>query len=181
MVVEKGRTPLSRRPKSQSCLMDREAASGCKIGGSWRLSEHILGNVWVKPIGGKYDEGYTTTAKKIRVLNLHLTASVFTQLGDCYGLPAALDRSVRYVCGEQDEVVNQIGLSVLSEMMTPMAAGRMFAETASLLLAARLLHAHWDAGSVRLPSILLTISRLPISPTSRLSASFTSRARFLPQ
>jgi AraC family transcriptional regulator len=50
----------------------------------------------------------TTTAKKIRVLNLHLTASVFTQLGDCYGLPAALDRSVRYVCGEQDEVVNQI-------------------------------------------------------------------------
>jgi AraC family transcriptional regulator len=55
------------------------------------------------------------------------------------------------VCGEQDEVVNQIGLSVLSEMMTPTAAGRMFAETASLLLAARLLHAHWDAGSVRLP------------------------------
>ena len=125
--------------------------SGCRIGGSWRLSEHIPGNVWVKPIGGKYDEGYTTTAKKIRLLNLHLTASVFTQLGDYYGLPAALDRSVRYVCGVQDEVVNQIGLSVLSEMMTPTAAGRMFAETASLLLAARLLHAHWDAGSVRLP------------------------------
>jgi AraC family transcriptional regulator len=55
------------------------------------------------------------------------------------------------LCGEQDEVVNQIGLSVLSEMMTPTAAGRMFVETASLLLAARLLHAHWDAGSVRLP------------------------------
>ena len=38
-------------------------------------------------------------------MNLHLTASVFTQLGDYYGLPAALDRSIRYVCGEQDEVV----------------------------------------------------------------------------
>src|SRR6266481_8562269 len=38
MVVEKGRTPLSRRPKSQSCLMDRKAppaaesveAGGCR-------------------------------------------------------------------------------------------------------------------------------------------------------
>ena len=151
MVVENGRTPAEPETKITILLDGSEGTSGCRIGGSWRLSEHIPGNVWVKPIGGKYDEGYTTTAKKIRVLNLHLTASVFTQLGDYYGLPAALDRFVRYVCGEQDEVVNQIGLSVLSEMMTPTAAGRMFAETASLLLAARLLHAHWDAGSVRLP------------------------------
>lgn len=143
--------PAEPETKITILLDGSGGTSGCRIGGSWRLSEHIPGNVWVKPIGGKYDEGYTTTAKKIRVLNLHLTASVFTQLGDYYGLPAALDRSVRYVCGEQDEVVNQIGLSVLSEMMTPTAAGRMFAETASLLLAARLLHAHWDAGSVRLP------------------------------
>jgi len=128
-----------------------KGTSGCRIGGSWRSSEHIPGLVWVKPIGGKYDEGYTATVKTIRVLNLHLPASVFTQLGNNYGLPAALDRSVRYVCGAQDEVVNQIGLSALSEMMTPTAAGRMLVETASLLLAARLLHAHGDAGSFRLP------------------------------
>jgi AraC family transcriptional regulator len=135
-----------------SILLDgSKGTSACRIGGSWRSSEHIPGLVWVKPIGGKYDEGYIITAKTIRVLNLQLTASVFTQLGDYYGLPAALDRSVRYLCGAQDEVINQIGLSVLSEMMTPTAAGRMFTETASLLLAARLLHAHWDAGSVRLP------------------------------
>jgi hypothetical protein len=38
-----------------------------------------------------------------------LTASVFTQLGDYYGLPAALDRFVRYVCGEQDEVMGRRG------------------------------------------------------------------------
>ena len=58
------------------------------------MSEHIPGNVWVRPMGGKYDEGYTATATTIRVLNLHLTASVFTQLGDYYGLPVALARSV---------------------------------------------------------------------------------------
>jgi len=143
--------PAEPETKITIMLDGSEGTCGWKMGGSWRSSEHIPGLVWVKPIGGKYDEVYINTAKKIRVLNLNLTASVFMQLGDYYGLPAALDRSVRYVCGEQDEVVNQIGLSVLSEMTTPTAAGRMFAETASLLLAARLLHAHWDAGSVRLP------------------------------
>jgi AraC family transcriptional regulator len=132
-------------------LLDRsEGTTGWRIGGSWQTSQHIPGLFWVKPKGGKYDEAYIITGKKLRYLNLHLTASVFTQLGDYYGLPA-LDRSARHVCGAQDEVINQIGLSVLSEMMTPTAAGRMFTETASLLLAARLLHAHWDAGSVRLP------------------------------
>ena len=128
-----------------------EGSSACRMGGSWRSSEHIPGFIWVKPKGGKYDEGYIITAKTIRILNLQLTASVFTQLGDYYGLPAALNRSVRYLHGAQDEVINQIGLSVLSEMTAPTAAGRMFTETASLLLAARLLHAHWDAGSVHLP------------------------------
>jgi AraC family transcriptional regulator len=132
-------------------MLDAEGTCGWRMDGSWRSSEQRPGLVWVKPKGAKYDEAYIITAKKLRVLNLHLTASVFTQLGDYYGLPAALDRSARHVCGVQDEVINQIGLSVLSEMMTPTAAGRMFTETASLLLAARLLHAHWDAGSVRLP------------------------------
>jgi len=120
-----GTHPADPETKIAILLDGSEGTSVCRIGGSWRLSEHIPGNVWVKPMGGKYDEGYTATATTIRVLNLHLTASVFTQLGDYYGLPAALARSVRYVCGEQDEVVNQIGLSVLSEMMTPTAAGRI--------------------------------------------------------
>ena len=120
-----GAHPAEPETKITILLDGSEGTSGCRIGGSWRLSEHVPGNVWVKPIGGKYDEGYTITAKTIRVLNLHLTGSVFTQLGDYYGHPAALDRSVRYVCGEHDEVVNQIVLSVLSDMMTPTAAARM--------------------------------------------------------
>jgi hypothetical protein len=61
---------------------------------------------------------------------------------DDYNLPAVPARSIRYSCGAQDELINQIGLSVLSEMMSPTAAGRMLVETSSLLLAARLAHAH---------------------------------------
>jgi AraC family transcriptional regulator len=101
----------------------------------------------------------------------------------------------------KDEVINQIGLSVLSEMMNPTAAGRMLVETSSLMLAARLVHAHFDAGLAR-PTIesrhRLDDQRLrrvvdyvedhlgddiavAISPKSRALASFTSHARSRPQ
>jgi AraC family transcriptional regulator len=51
----------------------------------------------------------------------------------------------------RDELINQVGLSVLSEMMCPTAAGSMLVETSSLLLAARLVHTHLEVGPVRVP------------------------------
>jgi AraC family transcriptional regulator len=124
--------------------------AGHRVGGDWSTTKLRPGLIWLKPTGGKYDGAYVTS-KTVRVLNLHLASSVFAQLSDDYGLPTALDRSIRYEHGVQDEVINQIGLSVLSEMMCPAAAGRMLVETASLLLAARLVHAYLGAGTVRLP------------------------------
>jgi AraC family transcriptional regulator len=76
---------------------------------------------------------------------------VFARLMDDYNLPASPERSIRHSCGVQDELINQIGLSVLSEMMSPTAAGRMFVETSSLILAARLAHTHSETGLVRSP------------------------------
>jgi AraC family transcriptional regulator len=76
---------------------------------------------------------------------------VFARLNDHGNLPATPHRFIRYDSGVRDEVINQVGLSVLSEMMCPTAAGRMLVETSSLLLAARLAHAHLEAGPVRLP------------------------------
>ena len=64
-------------------------------------------------------------------------------------MPAVPARSIRYSYGAQDEVINQIGLSVLAEMMNPTAAGRMLVETSSLLLAARLAHSHLDTEIIR--------------------------------
>jgi AraC family transcriptional regulator len=124
--------------------------AGHRVGTCWSTTKLRPGLIWLKPIGGKYDGAYVTP-KTVRILNLHLATGVFTQLSDDYGLPKALDRSIRYEHGAQDEVINQIGLSVLAEMMRPAAAGRMLAETASLLLAARLVYAYLDAGTVRLP------------------------------
>jgi AraC family transcriptional regulator len=103
----------------------------------------------LRPIGGKYDE-YRISSPKVEVLDLFLPTGVFKQLSDDYNLPKALDASIRYEGGVQDEVINQIGLALLAEMTSPTSAGRMLVETSSLLLAARLVHAHCDAGNVRL-------------------------------
>jgi AraC family transcriptional regulator len=70
--------------------------------------------------------------------HLYMPNVVFARLTNDYNLPAVPGRSIRYSCGVQDEVINQTGLSVLSEMRCPTAAGRMLVETSSLLLAARL-------------------------------------------
>jgi AraC family transcriptional regulator len=71
---------------------------------------------------------------------------------DDYNLPAGPGRSIRYSCGVQDELINQIGLSVLSEMTCATAAGGMLVETSSLLLAARLAHAHSETGLIQSPT-----------------------------
>jgi AraC family transcriptional regulator len=70
---------------------------------------------------------------------------------DDYNLPAVPGRSIRYSCGVQDGLINQIGLSVLSEMTCAIAAGRMLVETSSLLLAARLAHSHSETELIRSP------------------------------
>lgn len=128
----------------------RSGAAKYKMGRNWLSAELNPGNVWLKPSGGKYDE-YEIASPKVRVLDLYLPASVFAQLSEDYDLPTEPARFVRYKAGAQDEVINQVGVSLLSEMMSPTVAGRMLAETSSLLLAARLVHAHFDADGVPMP------------------------------
>ena len=129
----------------------------CKVGGSWWSARPTTGSIWLKPIGGKYDDAHIRSPK-VQVIHLCIPNVVFARLTDDYNLPVAPERSIRYACGVQDEVVNQIGLSVLSEMISPTAAGRMLVETSSLMLAARLAHAHVETELIRLP--ILTLHRL---------------------
>ena len=92
----------------------------------------------------------------MEVLHLYVPTGVFARLMVDYNLPAVPGRSIRHSCGVQDEVINQIGLSVLSEMMCPTAAGRMLVETSSLLLAARLAHSHSETELIRLTDTVAT-------------------------
>jgi AraC family transcriptional regulator len=129
----------------------------CKVAGSWKSARPTTGSIWLRPIGTRSDEARIGSAK-VEVLHLYVPTGVFTGLMDDYNLPAVPGRSIRYCCGVQDELINQIGVSVLSEMMSPTTAGRMLVETSSLLLAARLAHAHAETELIRLP--ILTPHRL---------------------
>ena len=121
-----------------------EGQVACKVGGSWRTVRPTAGSIWLRPIGAKSDVA-RISAPKVRVMHLYVPALVFGRLADDYDLPASAAHSIRYSCGVQDEAINQIGRSVLSEMMHPTAAGRMLVETSSLFLAAHLTHSYLEA------------------------------------
>ena len=46
---------------------------------------------------------------ELEAINIYVPTVVFARLMDDYNLPAAVDRSIRYSRGVQDEVINQIG------------------------------------------------------------------------
>jgi AraC family transcriptional regulator len=125
-----------------------EGQVACKVGGSWRSVRPTTGTIWLKPIGAKSDVA-RIDAPRVQVMHIYVPALVFGRLICDYNLPASPGRSIRYSCGVQDEVINQIGQSVLSEMANPSTAGRMLVETSSLFLAARLAHSYLEGGAHR--------------------------------
>jgi AraC family transcriptional regulator len=122
-----------------------------KFDGGWQSARPTTGSIRLRPIGRKCDEARIGSAK-VEVLHLYVPTVAFARLRDDYNLPAVPGHSIRQTCGVRDELINQIGLSVLSEMICPTAAGRMLVETSSLLLAARLTHAHAETELIRLPT-----------------------------
>jgi AraC family transcriptional regulator len=103
------------------------------------------GTIWLSPVG--VGDVVTIKAPIPRTLHLYLPTTQFQKLADEFNIAGAPARSIRYVAGVQDEVIHQIGLSIISAMTNEAAAGRMFAETASATLAARLLQTYCDSGT----------------------------------
>ena len=95
------------------------------------------------------DNQITIEAPVPKALHLYFPTSQFRQLADDFNLPGEPARSIRYVAGVRDEVIHQIGLSIISAMTNETAAGRMFVETASATLAARLLQTYCDSGACK--------------------------------
>ena len=132
-----------------------DEALAYKLAGGWQSARPTTGSIWLRPIERTFDEAHISA--NVEVLHLSVPTSTFERLTDDY-LPPAPGRFICHSCGAQDELINQIGLSVLSEMTSPTAAGRMLVETSSLMLAARLAHAHAETDLIRLP--ILTPHRL---------------------
>ena len=103
------------------------------------------GAIWLNPAG--MDKQIAITAAIPQTIHLYLPATLFDRLKDDFNLPVAPARSIRRADGIVDDVIEQIGRSILSELTVETAAGRIYVETASLTLAARLLQKHSDSGT----------------------------------
>lgn len=113
----------------------------CKIDGEYQPACPSRGTIWLVPATAQAEE-IRISSPELRVLHLFLSNSTFNRLSNEYALPSFPTQSIRYSTVVCDGAIEQIGLSVLSEMTSPSAAGRMLIETSSLYLAARLLQAH---------------------------------------
>jgi AraC family transcriptional regulator len=125
--------------------------------GQVQQTKAATGTIWVAPVGVG-DNEISITAPIPETLHLFLPATLFRRLGDDFNLPVMPAHSVRYVAGIRDPMIEQIALSIIEEMMNETAAGRMFVETASLMLAARLLRNYCDSATSS-----------PVSPESHLN------------
>jgi AraC family transcriptional regulator len=103
------------------------------------------GAIWLSPAG--VGKEIVITAPIPQTLHLYLPTALFDRLKDDFNLPVAPARSIRHAVGIGDDVIEQIGLSILSEITVETAASRIYVEAASLTLAARLLQKYCDSGS----------------------------------
>jgi len=103
------------------------------------------GAIWLSPAG--VGKEIVITSPIPQTLHLYLPTALFDRLKDDFNLPAAPAYSVRHAVGICDDVIDQIGRSILSELEVETVASRMYIEAASLTLAARLIHKHCDSGA----------------------------------
>jgi AraC family transcriptional regulator len=103
------------------------------------------GAIWLSPAGVGKEIGITAPIPQ--TMHLYLPTSLFDRLKDDFNLPAVPAHSIRLAVGIGDDVIDHVGRSILSELRSETAASRMYVETASLTLAARLLRKHCDSGA----------------------------------
>jgi len=103
------------------------------------------GAIWLSPAG--IGKEIAITAPIPQTMHLYLRTSLFDRLKDDFNLPVAPAHSIRHAFGIGDDVIDQIGRSILSELAVETTASRLYVEAASLALAARLLQMHCDSGA----------------------------------
>jgi AraC family transcriptional regulator len=103
------------------------------------------GAIWLSPAGVGKEIGITAPIPQ--TMHLYLPTTLFDRLKDDFNLPAAPAHSIRHAVGINDDVIDQLGRSILNELSDETAASRLYVEAASLTLAARLLQKHCDSGA----------------------------------
>jgi AraC family transcriptional regulator len=101
--------------------------------------------IWLSPAGA--GKAIAITAPIPQTMHIYLPAALFDRLKDDFNLPMAPAHSIRHAFGIDDNVIDQLGRSILEELTVETAASRLYVESASLTIAARLPQKHCDSGA----------------------------------
>lgn len=108
------------------------------------------GTFWLCPEGVVEDEIHITGLVP-EMLHIYLPRQPFRSLSGENGYPDLDAATVAYRTGRDDPWITQVGRSIVAELVTESASGRLLIETAGLTLAAALAHGH-ASRSAPLPS-----------------------------
>jgi AraC family transcriptional regulator len=101
------------------------------------------GSIWLSPVG-LGSKVLTITQPIASTLHLRLRQTLFDQLSDDFDLPAAPAHAFRAVAGVRDDVIHRVGHSIVEVLKQETTAGRIYVQTVSTMLAARLLQKYVD-------------------------------------
>ena len=107
--------------------------------------------IWLCPVGVVEEEVHIT--EPLEVLHIYLPESRFNQLSDVCGGQPAKASAVGYLGGVRDDLIGQIGSTVLAEMKAETAAGRILIDALALSLTARLAQRYSTAGVAKVEAL----------------------------
>jgi AraC family transcriptional regulator len=109
-------------------------------GGARQHTAAGAGTIWITP-GGSCEEATQITESLPEVAHIYLSQSLLSGLNAAEGTLATAP-SIDYVADVRDDLIRQIGLSLVAEMRTPTPGGKVLAESLGVTLAARILQRH---------------------------------------
>ena len=100
------------------------------------------GTIWLSPAG--LGKELSISGPIPETMHIYLPTAPFDRLKDDFNLPDAPSNLICLAAAIHDDVIEQLGRSIRTELVRESAAGRMYVETAALVLAARLVQKYCE-------------------------------------
>lgn len=126
---------------------DRDAVVSRKAAGVRQQTPVLPGQIWISPVGLVEDD-IRITRPLSRILHIYLPTEPSPELSEAFGGRSFRADSLRYLAGVRDDLIQQIGVTLLAEMAQESAGGRLLAESLAHTLTVRLLQAYAGGSAV---------------------------------
>lgn len=127
-------------------LSGKPGAVVARSAGGMRQETRVeRGTIWISPAGIQ-EEATRITAPLTDIVHIYLPSQCFQKLAGADGSSAGA-QALDYVADVRDDLIRQIGLSIVAEMRSPSPGGRILAESLALSMAARIMQRYSSASA----------------------------------